>query len=375
MDPPSFHEVSIAALAPDQRSEAEERWVYFQPYLHSKGYGLRPRYQPNWTPSWRIRNSHPADCEDSIDSMPIRVLDATRIDDQRQVMIKMLLPAVNDREGEEELALLQYFSSPPLKDHPSNHIVPCLDSFPIPGVEGGTFIIMPLLSGYTHPPFYNLVEVHDFLQQLLEGLIFMHQNNVAHCDIASPNVMMDSRPLYNEPYHPVFQHRSVDGKRPVSPRYSRSQKSIRYYFIDLGYAKWFRNPNAPRTLVGGRARERAPEQKGGRPYDPFVGDVYQLGAMIRRDIIPSISTLEFLLPLARDMTERDPSKRPTLEESQQSLNAMFVGLSGWRKRWPIVPDNAPVTRRCAFIFIGITAEVAFLLRKLVLLITLQKRPL
>lgn len=83
-------------------------------------------------------------------------------------MIKMLLPAVNDREGEEELTLLRHFSSPPLRDHPCNHVVPCLDSFPIPGVEGGTFIIMPLLSGYTYPPFHNLVEVYDFLQQLFE---------------------------------------------------------------------------------------------------------------------------------------------------------------------------------------------------------------
>lgn len=101
--------------------------------------------------------------------------------------------------------------------------------------------------------------------------------------------MMDSRPLYNEPFHPVFQHRSADGKRLVYPHYSRSQKNIRYYFIDLGYAKWFRDPNTPRTLAGGRARERAPEQKKGQPYDPFVGDVYQLGAMIRRDLIPVIS--------------------------------------------------------------------------------------
>ncbi|KAF8597236.1 hypothetical protein BDV93DRAFT_453297 [Ceratobasidium sp. AG-I] len=371
MNPLLDQNTASPSFAPEQRSEAESRWVSFQPYLLSQGYLLRPRYRPDWIPSWIATKSHPADCEDSRDSMVSRVLDATRVHDQRQVMIKILLPATNDREGEDELALLKHFSTPSLKDNPFNHVVPCLDSFPVPGVQEGTFVVMPLLSDYTYPPFYNLEEVHDFLGQLFEGLVFMHQNNVVHCDIASPNVMMDSRPLYDEPFHPFLQHRSVDSKRLIYPRYSRSQKGIRYYYIDLGYAKWFRDPSAPRTLVGARARERAPEQKRGRSYDPFIADVYQLGAMIRRDIIPIISTLEFLLPLARDMTERDPAKRPNLEESQRSMNTTFAGLSGWRRRWPIVPDNAQFTRRVVYILIGITSEVVFLLKKLLQLITFQ----
>lgn len=80
----------------------------------------------------------------------------------------MLIPADNDREGEDELALLQHFSTPPLSGDPSNHVVPCLDSFPIPDVEDGTFVVMPLLSKYKYPPFYNLGEVHEFLNQLFE---------------------------------------------------------------------------------------------------------------------------------------------------------------------------------------------------------------
>jgi hypothetical protein len=40
--------------------------------------------------------------------------------------------------------------------------------FPIPGVEDGTFIVMPLLGQYNEPPFDTVVEVHDFLQQLFK---------------------------------------------------------------------------------------------------------------------------------------------------------------------------------------------------------------
>ncbi|KAG9094028.1 hypothetical protein FRC06_011262 [Ceratobasidium sp. 370] len=217
---------------------------------------------------------------------PVRVLDATRVEDQMQVVIKILSPSDIDREGEEELQILQKFSSPPHSDNTANHVVPCLDSFPIPNMEGGMFVVMPLLSKYTNPPFSDLSEIHDFLTQVFEGLEFLHDNGVAHCDIAPSNIMMDKHPLYDEPFHPYYQDFALDARRPVWPKYLRSQKPVRYYFIDFGYAKWFHDPTTPRTLVGARAREAAPEQISGNPYDPFKGDVYQLGAVLRRDLIP-----------------------------------------------------------------------------------------
>ncbi|CAE6471927.1 unnamed protein product [Rhizoctonia solani] len=162
----------------DKRSSVEERWVSFQPYFLSKGYRLRPRYDPNWVPSWKGTDLEPSECEDSIDSMPLRVLDATRIKDNRQVIIKLLKPQ-EGREGQEELAILQHFATPPLRDDVSNHVVPCWDTFPIPG-ERGCFIVMPLLGRYDEPAFDRISEVHDFLQQLFEGLEFMHKNDIAH---------------------------------------------------------------------------------------------------------------------------------------------------------------------------------------------------
>ncbi|CAE6427858.1 unnamed protein product, partial [Rhizoctonia solani] len=284
MEALAFDDVDIESR-PDRRSEAEERWVSFQPYLLSKGYNLRPRYQPDWIPSWKGTKISPLSCEDSADSMPIRLLDAIRIQDNQQVMIKMNVPSREDTEGVEEYALLQHFSRPLLRDCPSNHVVPCLDSFPIPNVPEGNFIVMPLLSKYHDIPFYNLAELHDMLEQLFNGLIFMHDNNVAHCDIASPNVMMDARTLYDEPFHPFFQTHSTDIQRLIFPRYRRSQKHVRYFYIDLGYAKWFRDPDAPRIATGRTAREIAPEQRHGKPYDPFVADVYQLGVMIHKDLV------------------------------------------------------------------------------------------
>ncbi|EUC56299.1 kinase domain protein [Rhizoctonia solani AG-3 Rhs1AP] len=346
------------------RSEFEERWVSYQPYLLSKGYRLRARYQPDWVPSWEGKNVVAFNCEDSVDSMPVRVLDATRINDNRQVIIKLVAPSGKGREGIEELELLRHFSSPPLGDDPSNHVVPCLDTFPIPDTDGN-FVIMPLLGPYSYPPFFNLAEVHEFLRQIFEGLLFMHRNNVAHCDIASANIMMDTRTLYTEPFHPFHQRFALDIKRRIYPQYIRSQVSMRYYFIDLGYAKWLKESDAPRTIPADRARLMAPEQVLGNLYDPFLGDIFQLGAVIRRDLLKSVDGLEFLRPLALEMTQREPHKRPPLQKARTSMDTAFLGLNGWRYRWPLAPKGANFQARLHLYLVGIMAELSYWMEKLV----------
>ncbi|KAG8736951.1 hypothetical protein FRC10_008688 [Ceratobasidium sp. 414] len=392
--PPHSNAVSALSVSAEERSEAEMRWVSFQPYLSSKGYNLRPRYQPDWVPSWKSTGADPDDCEDSANSLPVRVLDATRAEDQMQVVIKILSRSEVDREGEEELQILQHFSSPPQNEDPANHVVPCLDSFPIPGLEGGMFVVMPLLSKYTNPPFSDLSEVHDFLTQIFERspLVSTFQTfftaiayYTSTSDIAPANIMMDKHPLYDEPFHPFYQDFALDSRRSIWPKYRRSQKAVRYYYIDFGYAKWFRDPTMPQTLVGVRAREVAPEQRSGNPYDPFKGDVYQLGALLRRDLIPvslidspnqmahslchqQYKQLNFLLPLARDMTNSDPEKRTTLRLASHTMNTHFVGLPGWRKRWPFIPPDASFGERYMMILKGLTAEMVALLKRVLRLL-------
>ncbi|CAE6438512.1 unnamed protein product [Rhizoctonia solani] len=362
MNKAEFDDVSIHSR-PDKRSEAEERWVSFQPYLLSKGYRLRARYQPDWVPSWKGTSIKPLHCEDSLDSMPMRVLDATRVQDEQQVKLKMIVTST-EGEGEHEYALLKHFSESPLRGDPSNHVVPCLDSFPIPGIDAGRFVVMPLLSSYRLIHFYNLAEVHDLLKQLFDGLLFLHENNVAHRDIASTNIMMDARHLFAEPFHPFYQDHSLDAKRIIHPRYSRSEKGVRYYFIDFGYAIWLRHSNAARRVVGINAREAAPEQKSGQPYDPFPADVYQLGKLIQDDLIQMIDDLKFLLPLVHEMMRETPGQRPTLEQARNRMNTSFVGLSGWKYRWPIVPRNSRFEEKCWYYFRGLAAEITFWIRSI-----------
>ncbi|KAF8675674.1 Protein kinase domain [Rhizoctonia solani] len=219
----------VSSLTPEELSEAEKNWVHFQPYLVSKGYQLRPRYRPGWVPSWKLSGANPYDCEDSIDSLPTRVLDAVRIKDDLRVVIKMIIPYDDDEEGEEERNILRYLSSEKCVDDPTNHAV---------------------------------------------------------SDIAPSNIMMDVGRLHNGPFNPFIQNFASCRKYMAPLKLRRSNKSVRYYYIDFGYAKWFRYVQRNRMIKGTRARERAPEQVEGQLYDPFMVDVYQLGALIRRDLIP-----------------------------------------------------------------------------------------
>lgn len=66
---PQFFNIGITSSSPEQRTEAEERWVSYQPYLLSKGYQLRPRYREDWVPSWKTNGKNSHDCEDKGDTL------------------------------------------------------------------------------------------------------------------------------------------------------------------------------------------------------------------------------------------------------------------------------------------------------------------
>jgi hypothetical protein len=50
---------------PLELSTHETKWRDRQPFLESKGYMLRPRLRPGWTPSWLVTGQDHDLCEDS----------------------------------------------------------------------------------------------------------------------------------------------------------------------------------------------------------------------------------------------------------------------------------------------------------------------
>jgi hypothetical protein len=90
-------------------------------------------------------------------------MDGTRIQDRKQVMFKKVLP----EEGSHELYIADLFSSPSLKDDPSNHCVPLLEVIEL-SQNGGRVMVMPFLRPYNNPPFQTYGEFVAFFMQICE---------------------------------------------------------------------------------------------------------------------------------------------------------------------------------------------------------------
>ncbi len=94
------------------------------------------------------------------------------------------------------------------------------------------------------------------------------------------NVMMDLAPLYSEIPHPVDRGRSYDFKRRVH-RFTRTQRSVRYYYIDFGHSRNYApdNDSPLEILIGGD--KSVPEFQGkDEPQNPIWTDIYYLGNLI-----------------------------------------------------------------------------------------------
>ncbi|KAK7688005.1 hypothetical protein QCA50_008375 [Cerrena zonata] len=131
-------------------------------FLKNNGYQLRPRFSPEWIPSWTGTNYDPFFCEDSIISMIYNVIDATRTSDGSLISIKSVSRTTN------EIAISRMLSSKDLTQDSPSHCVPILDVLDDPNDSTKAMIIMPYLRPFDDPELRTIGEVVDFISQTLE---------------------------------------------------------------------------------------------------------------------------------------------------------------------------------------------------------------
>ncbi|KAG6807275.1 hypothetical protein H0H92_008163, partial [Tricholoma furcatifolium] len=146
--------------------EFELFWVKYQPFLLSKGYKLRPRYDPNWVPSWGEGDTPPIDepgYEDAlVNHKVIHVLDAVCLTDDRKVVFKKV------KSPSEELSIAQYLNSEPRLSDPRNHSVPVLEILHLPDDDTLVLLVMPHLVDMDFLPFRYVGEFAEAVRQYLE---------------------------------------------------------------------------------------------------------------------------------------------------------------------------------------------------------------
>lgn len=161
-------------------SRIEKQWTNRQKALEEAGYMLRPRYHPEWQPSWSNTDKFFLDAEDGqaqavsikllflsltedVDIYQKRVtMDATRISDGKPVMLKLLMPS----EGPHELRINQLVSSEPLLSDPRNHCAPLLDVIELPNEP--QIMVHARLRPFNDPPMQTFGEFVSFFGQLCE---------------------------------------------------------------------------------------------------------------------------------------------------------------------------------------------------------------
>jgi len=158
-------------------------------------------------------------------------------------------------------------------------------------------------------------EIMDFVDQILEGLVFIHENGVAHCDCVMVNLLIDADAMYPEGFHPVkwSYKRDYSGRATYIPR---SVAGVRYYFADFGISVHIPKEEPQKFVTGVQGRDQdPPELSETVSYDPFKLDVFIIGNMLKREFCDKFTNTDFLSPLIQMMTDVDPEQRPTAKEA------------------------------------------------------------
>ncbi|KNZ74345.1 hypothetical protein J132_07203 [Termitomyces sp. J132] len=320
-DPQTFVAPPGVAAKGGQLIPAELFWRKHCQYLEDHGYTLRPRYRPDWRPSWLDTSKRWTECEDGVVATG-SLMDASRADGTL-----VMLKAINLVRSPDEIPVGRLLSSERLAS-PRNSCIPYLEVIDPPEGSEKAFLVLPLLLGIERAPFQTIGEVVEFFRQIFEGLEFMHEHNIAHEDCKYNNIMADSQHLFDAPPHPflTFMKRDFTGRPSIVA--SRTIKPVKYYLIDFDLSKEY-PPGAPRLEEPPWGGDKTvPEHllPDAPPQHFLDGCIY---AKAKRGF-------DFMRELIDDMTNSDPKKRPQMSEANSRLKIIIEGLSDWKLRSPII---------------------------------------
>jgi len=194
-----------------------------------------------------------------------------------------------------ERRLLRYFSG--IKS-PSNHTIPLLDAIDLSIRE--TVIVLPWKC-----PLNEVLQYRDrpddvvsLCLQFIEGVAFLHQHNVAHCDLKPGNVVVDTR--------------------------SESKVSPRLFIIDFGLALFVESEETMKKGWCGTPQWIAPElgSRNGptQRYSPILADRWACGKMIEHfaGYFPAHEGAQRtrLQAFAQQLLDSNPRARPKLDQLQ-----------------------------------------------------------
>ena len=192
-------------------------------------------------------------------------------------------------ERENELKVLRYLSE--IKS-PSNHTISGVQLWP---VHGGTVISMPVAGGWLTSLNDPDEQLWSVALQLVEGVAFMHEHNVAHMDLKPQNVII-----------------------PVA--------GGRLSIIDFSVSIRVPSPDATYNGVAGTEDYIAPEVRKGN-YKPMLADLWSCGRTLAElcACCDHSGQRAQLLEIAGLLMNHDPEMRPRMSTLLEQLTSTEQG--------------------------------------------------
>ncbi|KAF9018052.1 hypothetical protein BDZ89DRAFT_1021737 [Hymenopellis radicata] len=324
-----------ALIDPFGRRPLEMSWVAIQPFLESRGYRLRPRFHPNWEPSW-IRKGMTYDegyrlrLEDSMKIVCLADLVDAIAPDGRKVILKRVAKGSNEEAMSIQLNALN-------KEDPFNHLVPLLDTIDLPNDEQ-VILVMPCFRSCTEDPsFHCREEVIEYARQLLEGIVFLHSHNFSHRDICASNILMDSSRVVPSGFHfaaPELQE--GDNCKWVKTRRRCRVRPVKYFFIDFESVSFHpEGPENARVLGFFGQYNVMPELSLSVPYNPFKVDIFQAAwtilALFR--MVQNYGGLDDFKDFFQTFCSRRPEDRPTAAEALAAFESFVSAMKPRERRY------------------------------------------
>ncbi|TFK33525.1 hypothetical protein BDQ12DRAFT_715773 [Crucibulum laeve] len=275
-------------------------WAFYPP---PKTDATKPHWEPQFPYARRIYNED----RDIVFSYSSPRVWAARDIQGRDVVIRM----ISGRESSDELKIFQRLNTPEVRADPRNHSIYALDYI---NFDGLIFVVMPRWNeAFHHCDFHNVREIMHFMECLLEGVDFLHEHRIAHCDLLEPNTGVNVL----APMHILYLKGICDPAVAKYAIYDFGQSVIYPYntvLEDVTVTKFLHF-----DLRG------CPTPPG--PHNPFHFDVLCLGVMLQNrvrhieDIVPDIG------PFFDSMITDDTTKRFTARQALHEFREIYLRLS------------------------------------------------
>lgn len=198
--------------------------------------------------------------------------------DGQRFVLKYLRPGRCD-----EIKVLQYLSrfDSPQNHAPTNVITHVLDE--------GAILVTRHLGSPVRDYAYLSHDLLPIVQQILEGVAFLHSKRVAHMDLKLSHILVDD--------------------------------SKRVWIIDYDLSEIM--DSAEETVSGYRGTKgcTAPEVGRKAAYNPIRADVWAVGKVVQQlcDRCPLHKDRKFLNDLCTSLLDRIPEKRPSMQDAYQRI--------------------------------------------------------